>query len=158
MLTYKKEAFLAAVRSLTPWEWKRIYREDDPTGEGMTWEAVLHFAGRRPLTVYGDNGFPYNFDDLLDLFGANTPFDEEEDGGLPEGLDLDAILADYRAELRELYENRRRRAIERAGMTEDEIGASMAAEYAAIYEDARANGMEILTVGDGEDEDGEDEE
>lgn len=157
-LTYTKEEFLDGVRALAPWDWRSRYIEDDPTGEGMTWEAVLHFAGRVPLVIYGDNGFPYNFDDLLDLFGANTPFDEEEDdGGLPDGVDLDAILADYRAELRELEENRRRRAIERAGMTEEEIIASMAAEYAAIYEDAIANGMEILTVGDEEDEDGDED-
>ena len=158
-LTYTREEFLDGVRALAPWDWRSRYIEDDPTGEGMTWEAVLHFAGRVPLVIYGDNGFPYNFDDLLDLFGANTPFDEEEDedSGLPDGVDLDAILADYRAELRELEENRRRRAIERAGMTEEEIIASMAAEYAAIYEDAIANGMEILTVGDEEDEDGDED-
>ncbi len=158
-LTYARADFIAAVRALAPWEWRSKYIEDDPTDEGMTWEAVLHFEKRRPLVVYGDNGFPYNFDDLLDLFGANTPFDEEEDDSdLPEGLDLDAILADFRAELRELKENRRRRAAARAGMTEEELVASMAAEYAAIYEDALANGMDIMLVGDGDNEDGEDEE
>lgn len=158
--TYGREELLEAVRALAPWDYKCKYIEDDPTGEGLTWELCLRFQKRPPLVIYGRNGFPYNFDDLLDLFGASTPFDEEEEeeGDAPEGVDLDAILADYRAELRELEENRRRRAIERAGMTEDEIIASMAAEYAAIYEDAIATGMDIMLVGDEEDEDGNEED
>ena len=77
---------------------------------------------------------------------------------------LEEILAGYRAEMAELYENRRRRAIARAGMTEEELIASLANDYAEVYADATAEGMDIVTVGDeeltedGETEDGEAEE
>ena len=77
----------------------------------------------------------------------------EEEGELsPELL---AILADYRAELDELYENRRRRAKERENMTEEEIIASMVGDLEAVLADATENGMDIITIGDDEDE-GED--
>ena len=79
----------------------------------------------------------------------------EEEGELsPELL---AILADYRAELDELYENRRRRAKERENMTEEEIIAAMTSDLEAVLADALDNGMDIITIGDDEDEDeGED--
>ena len=79
----------------------------------------------------------------------------EEEGELsPELL---AILADYQAELDELYENRRRRAKERENMTEEEIIASMVGDLEAVLADATENGMDIITIGDDEDEDeGED--
>ena len=77
----------------------------------------------------------------------------EEEGELsPELL---AILADYRAELDELYENRRRRAKERENMTEEEIIAAMTSDLEAVLADALENGMDIITIGDDEDE-GED--
>ena len=66
--------------------------------------------------------------------------------------ELARIIADYQAELAELYENRRRRAAARANMTEEELIASMVADLEAVYADAEENGMDIVVIGDGDDD------
>lgn len=89
-----------------------------------------------------------------------APEDEETEELEEEGLDpeIEAILAGYRAQMEELYENRRRRAIARAGMTDEELVASMVGDLQEVLADAEAIGMEIVTLpGDGEDGDGEEE-
>ena len=79
----------------------------------------------------------------------------EEEGELsPELL---AILADYQAELDELYENRRRRAKERENMTEEEIIAAMTSDLEAVLADALENGMDIITIGDDDEDEGEED-
>ena len=89
---------------------------------------------------------------------AENESTEEEGSGLTDEA-LEAILADFRAELDELYENRRRRSIARSQMTDEELIASLAGDYAEVRDHAAAEGMEILTVGDGEEgEGGEDGE
>ena len=65
---------------------------------------------------------------------------------------LNTLLAGYQDELEELEENRRRRAAERAGMSEEEIVKAMEADLYAVLEDATREGMSIVTIG-GEDED-----
>ena len=79
----------------------------------------------------------------------------EEEGEL--SPELAAILADYRAELDELYENRRRRAKERENMTEEEIIAAMTSDLEAVLADATENGMDIITIGDDDEDEGEEE-
>ena len=74
----------------------------------------------------------------------------EEEGEL--SPELAAILADYRAELDELYESRRRRAKERENMTEEEIIAAMTSDLEAVLRDALENGMDIITIGDDDEE------
>lgn len=87
-----------------------------------------------------------------------NPAPEDEESEVPEEERLDPvieeILAQYRAEMEELYENRRRRAIARAGMTDEELAASLVGDLEAVRADAEAIGMEIVTLpGDGEDGD-----
>ena len=79
----------------------------------------------------------------------------EEEGEL--SPELAAILADYRAELDELYESRRRRAKERENMTEEEIIAAMTSDLEAVLADATENGMDIITIGDDDEDEGEEE-
>ena len=79
----------------------------------------------------------------------------EEEGEL--SPELAAILADYRAELDELYESRRRRAKERENMTEEEIIAAMTSDLEAVLADALENGMDIITIGDDDEDEGEEE-
>lgn len=92
-----------------------------------------------------------------------NPAPEDEDPvSLEVELDpvLEEILAGYRAEMAELYENRRRRAIERANMTEEELIASLVGDLGEVISDAEVNGVEIVAIPeDGNDEDeGEDDE
>lgn len=84
--------------------------------------------------------------------------DADEEGLTDEEADpiIAEALAGYRAQMEELYENRRRRAIARAGMTEEELVASLTADYEAVLADAEARGVEIITVGDDGDENAED--
>ena len=81
---------------------------------------------------------------------------EAEDGELPP--EIEAILADFRAEMEELYENRRRRAIARAGMTDEELIASMMGDLEEVRSDAEATGVEIITLPEDGDYDEEEDE
>ena len=75
----------------------------------------------------------------------------ETGGGLDEKT-MERLAAECQAELDELYENRRRRAAERAAMSEEEVLAAMVADLEAVLADAEEIGMDIITVGDDEDE------
>ena len=71
---------------------------------------------------------------------------------------IEEILAGYRAQMEELYENRRRRAIARAGMTDEELIASMVGDLEAVRADAEAIGMDIVTLPEDGEGDGDSEE
>ena len=89
---------------------------------------------------------------------------EEDDEDIVFSPEIEAILADYRAELEELYENRRKRSIIRSQMTEEQLIASMEIDLLDVYNDALENGMDVVTIGDSEfsinllDEEDEEEE
>ena len=90
---------------------------------------------------------------------VNPAPEDEETEEFEEELDpvLEEILAGYRAEMEELYENRRRRAIARAGMTEEELIASLVGDLGEVISDAEVNGVEIVTLPE-DAEAGDDEE
>ena len=73
------------------------------------------------------------------------------DGGLDQST-LERLAAELQAELDDLYESRRRRAIERAYMTEEEQVAAMTADLEAVLADALENGMDIVAIPEDEDE------
>ena len=75
---------------------------------------------------------------------------EEDDEDIVFSPEIEAILADYRAELEELYENRRKRSIIRSQMTEEQLIASMEIDLLDVYNDALENGMDVVTIGDSE--------
>jgi hypothetical protein len=60
--------------------------------------------------------------------------------------ELKKIIKEYQAELAELEETRARNAKRRANMTEEEFIKDLTAEYEAVLEDAKKNGMKIVTV------------
>ena len=81
--------------------------------------------------------------------------DKTKNGAGEGGLDqstLERLAAELQAELDDLYESRRRRAIERASMTEEEQIAAMTADLEAVLADALENGMDIVTIPEDEDE------
>ena len=63
----------------------------------------------------------------------------ETGGGLDEKT-MERLAAECQAELDELYENRRRRAAERAAMSEEEVLAAMVADLEAVLADAEDEG------------------
>ena len=43
------------------------------------WELEIYFSdGHKPVKIYGDNAYPYNFKELQELLGMK-PYDTEED-------------------------------------------------------------------------------
>jgi methionine synthase II (cobalamin-independent) len=73
--------------------------------------------------------------------------DARAGGGLDERT-MERLAAEMQAELDDLYEDRRRRAAERAAMSEEEVRAAMVADLEAVLADAEAIGMDIITVGE----------
>ena len=47
--------------------------------DGTQWELEIYFSdGHKPVKIYGDNAYPYNFKELQELLGMK-PYDTEED-------------------------------------------------------------------------------
>ena len=67
-----KEAFLAELGELHIGEWRKYYdlrKFGCFVLDGTQWHLNIYFSnGRRPVKIYGDNAYPYNFDRLKDLF------------------------------------------------------------------------------------------
>ena len=68
-----KEEFLEALKDLHIGEWRKRY-DCRKFGcfimDGTQWHLEIYFSnGHRPVKIYGDNAYPYNFDYALDLFG-----------------------------------------------------------------------------------------
>lgn len=69
-----RKLFMERVERLYLGEWKRNYI-DHCVLDGEQWELNVHYENPADtVTVYGDNEYPYNFDELVALFDA-----EEED-------------------------------------------------------------------------------
>ena len=61
------EEFIEGLRELHIDEWKRSYVYP-AIMDGTQWKLEIFFeCGRRPLRIYGDNAYPYNFGELLRL-------------------------------------------------------------------------------------------
>lgn len=89
---------------------------------------------------------------MSDEGGIDTaPACDGEDDGIDDEA-AEAIIAEalagYRSQLEELYENRRRRAIARANMTEEELVASLMGDCEAVLADAEENGVTVITLPD----------
>ncbi len=64
-----KKCFLGSIEKLYIGEWKRSYSTLDMICDGMQWELeIIYDNGMRTVKCDGDNVYPYNFDDFLELF------------------------------------------------------------------------------------------
>ena len=67
-----KQEFLKAFKDLRIGEWRKkydTYRFNIAVMDGTQWHLEIYFSnGHRPVKIYGDNAYPYNFDRLLELF------------------------------------------------------------------------------------------
>ena len=67
-----KDDFLEALKDLHIGEWRRrynTYRFGYAICDGTQWSLKLYFSnGHRPVKIFGDNAYPYNFDRVLELF------------------------------------------------------------------------------------------
>lgn len=67
-----KERLLYSLKNLHIGEWLKRYdcrRFRRYVLDGIQWHLYLYFSGgHRPVKITGDNDYPYNFEQLLDLF------------------------------------------------------------------------------------------
>ena len=67
-----KDYLLEALKDLHIGEWRRHYntrRFGYMVCDGTQWHLEIYFSnGYKPVKIYGDNAYPYNFDRLLELF------------------------------------------------------------------------------------------
>lgn len=77
-----KDEFLEGIRELHIGEWRTKYdlhRFGYMVCDGTQWELEIYFSdGHKPVKIYGDNAYPYNFREFQELLGIE-PFDDEED-------------------------------------------------------------------------------
>lgn len=69
----KKGNFIESLKKLHIGEWRKKYtlkRFGYSICDGTQWELSIYYDGDiKPVKIYGDNAYPYNFDDLLELLG-----------------------------------------------------------------------------------------
>lgn len=67
-----KDYLLEALKDLHIGEWRRNYntrRFGYMVCDGTQWHLEIYFSnGHKPVKIYGDNAYPYNFDRVLELF------------------------------------------------------------------------------------------
>lgn len=77
-----KEEFLDGLRELYIGEWRSKYdlrMFGCMVLDGTQWELEFYFSnGHKPVKIYGDNAYPYNFDRFQELLGIEPDVEEEE--------------------------------------------------------------------------------
>lgn len=77
----EKQDFLAKLRDIHIGEWNKEYsteRYNIIILDGIQWElSICYDNSHKPITIYGDNAYPYNFKDLLWLLGINPSIIED---------------------------------------------------------------------------------
>ena len=70
-----KEEFLEGLRELYIGEWRKNYsieRFGYTVCDGTHWELTIEYNnGHKTFTCIGDNDYPYNFEQLTELFGTD---------------------------------------------------------------------------------------
>ena len=78
--TIDKATFLEEFKRLHIGEWRKNYntkRFGYTVLDGTQWELEIHYSNdKKPVKIYGDNAYPYNFDRLKDLLMCD---DSEEE-------------------------------------------------------------------------------
>ncbi len=67
-----KQELFEMIQDLHIGEWRKkydTYRFHIAVMDGTQWELKIYFSnGHKPVRIYGDNAYPYNFNRLLELF------------------------------------------------------------------------------------------
>ena len=86
LLEMTKQEFLEEFKDLHIGEWRKHYnlkRFGWVVMDGTQWDLEIYFSNdHKPVKIYGDNAYPYNFENFADLFDiefSNNEYYEEED-------------------------------------------------------------------------------
>lgn len=83
LLPYTKGEFLDELNSLHIGEWRSSYslkRFGYEVLDGTQWELeILYKNGAKPFKSYGDNAYPYNFDEFKELLVIDTSVNGDEE-------------------------------------------------------------------------------
>lgn len=75
---WDKAEFLESLEYLHIGEWRRHYNTSEygyNVCDGTQWHLEIYFSNdHKPVKIYGDNAYPYNFDHLLDLFAVEEKY------------------------------------------------------------------------------------
>ena len=78
-----KEEFLEEFSRLHIGEWRKHYntkRFGYTVCDGTQWSIEIKYShGIKPVRIYGDNAYPYNFDSLKELMGCEDLEEDNED-------------------------------------------------------------------------------
>ena len=73
--SFRKDSFLAALKTLHIGEWRRRYSTERfgyEVCDGTQWELEFEYNnGHKPVRFNGDNSYPYNFGKFKKLFGID---------------------------------------------------------------------------------------
>lgn len=73
---YSREEFFEGLRELHIGEWRSRYdlsRFGYDMLDGTQWNLEIRYSnGRKPVKIYGDNAYPYNFDQFQELLGMGA--------------------------------------------------------------------------------------
>ena len=74
-MEYTTEEFIEAVRDLHLGEWRKSYTTEHfgiVVLDGTQWSMKIDYGGKlKPIVFEGDNAFPYNFEQVKELFGIS---------------------------------------------------------------------------------------
>lgn len=78
-----KEEYLEEFSRLHIGEWRKHYntkRFGYTVCHGTHWSLEINYSnGIKPVKIYGDNSYPYNFDDFKELMGCYNSEEDDED-------------------------------------------------------------------------------
>ena len=79
-----KKEFLDRLYDLHIGEWRTSYnlsRFGIHVCDGTQWNLEIYFSNEhKPVKIYGDNAYPYNFEHLKKLFGVDVDLEDDDDG------------------------------------------------------------------------------
>ena len=70
-----KSSFISKLKELHIGEWRNEYSTERfgySLMDGTQWSLTIEYTNNeKPIKFYGSNSYPYNFEELLELFGIN---------------------------------------------------------------------------------------
>ena len=77
---YTKDSFLNALKKINIGEWRDSY---DTERFGMKvldreqWSLKIEYTNKiKPIEIYGSNAYPYNYKELVKLFGVSSFYED----------------------------------------------------------------------------------